>query len=70
MEELERGVTLLTATGAYSGRERPVILCVAGRQEVPRVKDIVRQEDEKAFMFITEAHEALGEGFTKLMDDK
>jgi uncharacterized membrane-anchored protein YitT (DUF2179 family) len=70
MEELERGVTLLTATGAYSGRERPVILCVAGRQEVPRVKEIVRQEDEKAFMFITEAHEALGEGFTKLMEDK
>ena len=70
MEELERGVTLLTATGAYSGRERPVILCVAGRQEVPRVKEIVRQEDEKAFMFITEAHEALGEGFAKLMEDR
>ncbi len=70
MEELERGVTLLTATGAYSGRERPVILCVAGRQEVPRVKEIVRQEDEKAFMFITEAHEALGEGFAKLIEDK
>lgn len=69
MEELERGVTLLTATGAYSGKERPVILCVAGRQEVPRVKEIVRQEDEKAFMFITEAHEALGEGFAKLVDD-
>ncbi len=66
MEELDRGVTLLTATGAYSGRERPVILCVTGRQEVHRVKEIVRQEDEKAFMFITEAHEALGEGFAKL----
>ena len=69
MEELSRGVTLLTATGAYSGREKPVVLCVASRQEVPRIKEIVRQEDEKAFMFITEAHEALGEGFTKLMDD-
>ncbi len=69
MEELNRGVTLLTATGAYSGREKPVVLCVAGRQEVPRIKEIVRQEDEKAFMFITEAHEALGEGFSKLMDD-
>ena len=27
-----------------------------------------REEDEKAFMFITEAHEALGEGFTGLMN--
>ena len=30
------------------------------------LKDIVREEDEKAFMFITGAHEALGEGFSKL----
>jgi len=66
MEEMNRGVTLLTARGAYSGQERPVVLCVAGRQEIPRIKEIVRQEDEKAFMFITEAHEALGEGFSKL----
>ena len=66
MEELNRGVTLLTAKGAYSGQERPVVLCVAGRQEIPHIKEIVRQEDEKAFMFITEAHEALGEGFSKL----
>ena len=70
MEEMERGVTLLTARGAYSGRERPVILCVLGRQEVPRVKEIVRQEDEAAFMFITEAHEVLGEGFAKFSADK
>jgi uncharacterized membrane-anchored protein YitT (DUF2179 family) len=70
MEEMERGVTLLTARGAYSGRERPVILCVLGRQEVPRVKEIVRQEDETAFMFITEAHEVLGEGFAKFSADK
>ncbi len=70
MGELERGVTLLTAKGAYSGAERPVVLCVAGRQEVPRIKEIVRQEDEKAFMFITEAHEALGEGFSKLTGER
>jgi uncharacterized membrane-anchored protein YitT (DUF2179 family) len=47
-----------------------VILCVLGRQEVPRVKEIVRQEDEAAFMFITEAHEVLGEGFAKFTADK
>jgi len=70
MFEMNRGVTQLTARGAYSGKERPVVLCVASRQEVARLKDIVREEDEKAFMFVTEAHEALGEGFARLNGDK
>lgn len=66
MDEMERGVTQLSARGAYTGVERPVVLCVLPPQEVSRLKEIVRQEDEKAFMFITEAHEALGEGFSSL----
>ena len=66
MEEMDRGVTHLMAKGAYSGTARPVILCVLSSQEVVKLKDIVREEDEKAFMFITGAHEALGEGFSKL----
>ena len=43
-----------------------MVLCVTGRQEVARLKDIVREVDENAFMFVTEAHEALGEGFSSL----
>ena len=69
LTEMERGVTQLSARGAYTGTERPVVLCVLPPQEVARLKEIVRQEDEKAFMFITEAHEALGEGFSSLMSD-
>ena len=69
LTEMERGVTQLSACGAYTGTERPVVLCVLPPQEVSRLKEIVRQEDEKAFMFITEAHEALGEGFSNLMSD-
>ena len=69
LDEMERGVTQLTAKGAYTGKDRPVVLCVLPPQEVSRLKEIVRQEDEKAFMFITEAHEALGEGFSSLMSE-
>lgn len=70
LRDMNRGVTQLTARGAYSGEERPVVLCVASRQEVARLKDIVREADENAFMFVTEAHEALGEGFSKLAGDE
>ena len=66
MDEVGRGVTHLEARGAYSGKAQPVVLCVAARQEIMAVKRIIREEDEKAFLFITEAHEALGEGFSRL----
>ena len=66
MDEVGRGVTHLEAKGAYTGRQRPVVLCVVSRQEIMAVKRIVQEEDEKAFMFISEAHEALGEGFSRL----
>ncbi|MBQ6646477.1 MAG: YitT family protein [Clostridia bacterium] len=69
LEELDRGVTHLKAAGAYTRTARPVILCVVSRQEVIAVKRIVKDEDESAFMFITEAHEALGEGFKGLDED-
>lgn len=66
MSELNRGVTLLSAKGGYSGEERPLLLCVVSAQEVARLKLIVRRADEKAFVFISDAHEVLGEGFRQL----
>lgn len=69
LHDLDRGVTQLSARGAYSGRERPVMLCVLPPQEVPQMKRIVVQEDPTAFVFITDAHEALGEGFSNLSTD-
>ena len=35
-------------------------------QEVGRLKAIVRMADEQAFVFISDTHEVLGEGFRKL----
>jgi len=66
--KLDRGVTVLRAEGGYSGQERPVLLCVLSAQELGRLKAIVRTVDESAFVFISEAHEVLGEGFRKLAE--
>ena len=69
LQQLGRGVTHLKASGAYTRTERPVILCVVSRQEVMEVKRSVQEEDAGAFMFIADAHEALGEGFKGLDED-
>lgn len=68
MEKLDRGVTLLHAQGGYSGEDRPILLCILSAQEVGQLKAIVRQADEEAFVFITDAFEVLGEGFNKLIE--
>ena len=66
MAELDRGATVISGTGAYSGKERTLLISVVSQREVIPLKKIVRQEDEKAFMFITDTHETLGEGFNAL----
>ena len=66
IEELERGVTVLEGTGAYTGAERPVLYVVISRSEVATLKAIVHEVDPQAFMVIGTAHEALGEGFRPL----
>ena len=63
LHEMERGVTLLPAKGAYTGAERTVLYCVISRSEVAQIKSLVREADPQAFMVIGDAHEALGEGF-------
>ena len=63
LSEMERGVTILNGTGAFTGAERCVLYCVISRPEVQQLKTIVHDTDPKAFMVIGQAHEALGEGF-------
>ena len=67
MNDLDRGVTLLDATGAYSGQPKNMIVCVCAAREIIRLKQIMKQEDPKSFIFITDTHETLGEGFNHLI---
>jgi uncharacterized membrane-anchored protein YitT (DUF2179 family) len=66
MEDMNRGVTLLSGKGAYSGEDRNILYCVVIRSEVAQLKSIIHEIDPHAFMVIGQAHEALGEGFKPL----
>lgn len=69
LTDMQRGVTVLKATGGFSGENISMLLCVVGRMEVTALKSIIREEDRNAFVFITETHETLGEGFHDLSAD-
>jgi uncharacterized membrane-anchored protein YitT (DUF2179 family) len=50
--ELGRGVTVYRARGGHSGDEREILYCVVTRLEIGRVRTIVREADERAFVTV------------------
>jgi uncharacterized membrane-anchored protein YitT (DUF2179 family) len=66
LESMQRGVTILSAQGAYTRAERTVLYCVITRAEVAQLKSLVRQIDPTAFIVVGLAQEVLGEGFKPL----
>ena len=60
---LQRGVTILSAKGGYTGKERSLLLCTVRRYEVSGVYEIVDKYDINAFIVVSDAGEILGEGF-------
>ncbi|AJY77144.1 YitT family protein [Paenibacillus beijingensis] len=62
-KEMERGVTLIPAVGAYSGGDKQIVYCVVSRQEIRMLRMIVTGIDPRAFIVINDVHDVLGEGF-------
>ncbi len=68
--ELETGVTILDGHGAYTNSEKEVIMCVLPPKNLPKAKDIVRCEDEEAFLVVTSATSVFGEGYKKNIEEE
>lgn len=59
-DELGRGVTIMEAQGAYSRNGKTMIYCVVNRFEINKVKKIVRDADETAFVTVNDVSETIG----------
>ncbi|GAA0368237.1 YitT family protein [Bacillus horti] len=65
LNDLDRGMTKLKATGGYTEDERPVLMCVVHQMEISKLKHLVKLHDPNAFVIVHNANEVLGEGFKK-----
>ncbi len=63
LKELDVGATIVHSHGAYTGRNQPIIMCVLKKHQLPRAKEVIRDEDKNAFLIVTNATEILGEGY-------
>ena len=63
--DLERGVTYLDGEGYYSGNRTKVILTAIKKQQLAELKKVVVGVDPDAFIIVQEAHQVLGDGFSR-----
>lgn len=63
MKEVETGVTLLHGEGAFTKKNKKVLMCVLHDHQYPQLRDVVKQEDKHAFLIVTKATEIFGEGY-------
>ena len=68
-KKLDRGATYLKAEGSFSGTETKVVLTAVKKQQVAELKELVMDLDPNAFVIVQEAHQVLGDGFSRYSKD-
>lgn len=64
--ELQRGTTLLNATGAYSGENKKMIYVIVSMRELISLRKKIKEIDSTAFINVLNSYEILGRGFKKI----
>lgn len=64
LNEVERGVTILSAKGGYTQNNRPVLMCVISTKQYPRFEREISVIDPEAFIIVQNVYEVHGYGFT------
>lgn len=65
LNDLDRGATILNATGGYTGEPRRILMVVFPQRDITKLKETVKSIDPNAFIIVTNTYEVLGEGFKR-----
>lgn len=63
INEVQRSATKIEAQGIYSKKDKNILLCVANKREIPKIKNKIKEIDSGCFIIITTVTEAIGTGF-------
>ena len=58
-KELKRGITFLNAKGYYSNEKKDMLYCIVNRFEIYKLKKLVHDTDEQAFISVFEISEVI-----------
>ncbi len=62
--EIGRGTTIYHATGGFSNQDKRIVNTIVSRSEYIKIRDFIRNIDDKAFVSVSYVTEVEGEGFT------
>lgn len=62
--EINRGATIIEATGGYTGDHRPIIMVVVPKKQLPALNRLITHIDPEAFVVVTDTTEVQGLGFS------
>ncbi len=66
VDNMDRGVTVLQATGWYTKAGKNVLLIIIGKKELPSLTKVIKEVDPKAFMSVSPTSNVYGEGFEEI----
>ena len=61
--DIKRGVTGLYGKGIYNNKNKLVLICAASTNDIPKIKNVAKNIDDKCFIIVANAREVLGKGF-------
>jgi len=64
-KKLKRGATLIKGEGAYTGKQKDIIMTVANAFQIKRIEEIAFTIDPDAFLITENTFNVLGKGFSK-----
>lgn len=66
VEEMHKTGTLLSGTGVYTNQEHKILLVLVQNHQYQRLLRLVNAHDSAAFVFVNEAYNVMGKGFSEL----
>ncbi len=70
LTDVNVGVTFIKGQGAYSQKEKDIIMAVVKKPLSPRVEEVVKEVDSSAFLIFTSANEIYGQGYKNIFGEK
>ena len=64
LQEIDRGVTLISGEGGYLRQKTQIVLSVVSNREVPRIQRLIHSIDPESFLIVARVSEVRGRGFS------
>ncbi|MFS8603767.1 MULTISPECIES: YitT family protein [Priestia] len=62
-EQLDRGVTILNGRGNYTKESKEILYVVINKQELIKLKKLIKKIDDEAFVIVHDVRDVIGKGF-------